>query len=127
MAGCNSCQVPMATRLKLSKRSEEPQVDATSYRSVVGSLRYLVNTRPDLAFSVGYVSRFLEEPRKDHLAAVKQILRYVEGTKSWGLRYEKGKKRVQLTVSAILISLAMLMRGRARHASFFFLSGSPIT
>ena len=31
MAGCNPCQVPLARRLKLSKRSEEPLVDATSY------------------------------------------------------------------------------------------------
>ncbi|CAA6672778.1 unnamed protein product [Spirodela intermedia] len=61
MAGCYPCQVPMATRLKLSKMSTEPLVDATAYRSIVGSLRYLVNTRPDLAFAVGYVSRFLEE------------------------------------------------------------------
>ena len=72
-------------RLKLSKFSSEPLVDATAYRSIVGSLRYLVNTRPDLAFAVGYVSRFLEEPREDHLVAVKHILRYVEGTKNWGL------------------------------------------
>ncbi|CAA7404092.1 unnamed protein product [Spirodela intermedia] len=92
MAGCNLCQVPMAMRLKLSKRSTEPLVDATAYKSIVGSLRYVVNTRPDLAFAVGYVSRFLEEPRKDHLAAVKQILRYVAGTKSWGLRYERKKE-----------------------------------
>ena len=55
MAGCNPCQVPMATPMKLSKRSTELLVDATSYISIVGSLRYLVNTRPDLAFSVGYV------------------------------------------------------------------------
>jgi len=75
MAGCNPCQVPMETRLKLSKFSSEPLVDATAYRSIVGSLRYLVNTRPDLAFAVGYVSRFLEEPREDHLMAVKHILR----------------------------------------------------
>ncbi|CAA6674416.1 unnamed protein product [Spirodela intermedia] len=64
MAGCNPCQVPMATRLKLSKRSTEPLVDATAYRNIVGSLRYLVNTRPDLAFAVGYVSHLLEEPRR---------------------------------------------------------------
>ena len=89
MVGCNPCQVPMATHLKLSKRSEEPPVDATSYRSIVGSLRYLVNTRPDLAFSVGYVSRFLEEPRKDHLAAVKQILRYVREARSGGSDMKK--------------------------------------
>ena len=50
MTGCNPCQVPMETRLKLSKLSSEPPVDATTYRSIVGSLRYLVNTHPDLAF-----------------------------------------------------------------------------
>jgi hypothetical protein len=46
---------------------------------------YLVNTRSDLAFVVSYVSRFLEEPREDHLAVVKKILRYVAGTCNWEL------------------------------------------
>jgi hypothetical protein len=57
----------------------------TTYQSIVGNLRYLVNTRLDLAFVVGYVSRFLEKPREDHLAAVKQILRYVADISNWGL------------------------------------------
>jgi hypothetical protein len=46
---------------------------------------YWVNTRSDLAFVVGYVSRFLEEPWEDHFAVVKKILRYVAGTCNWGL------------------------------------------
>ncbi|CAA6675447.1 unnamed protein product [Spirodela intermedia] len=92
MVGCNPYHVPMAMRLKLSKRSTEPLVDATAYRSIVGSLRYLINTRPDLAFVVGYVSRFLEEPRKDHLAVVKQILRYVAGIKSWILGMKERRR-----------------------------------
>lgn len=91
MAGCNACQTPMVPRLKLTKESGSPLVDATLYRSIVGSLRYLVHTRPDLAFSVGYVSRFMEEPREDHMAAVKQILRYVAGTKDKGLFYGRKK------------------------------------
>jgi hypothetical protein len=70
----------METRLKLSKTSSEVLVDATAFRSLVGSLRYLVNTQPDIAFSVGYVSMFLSEPHEDHLIAVKHILRYVAGT-----------------------------------------------
>jgi hypothetical protein len=37
-------------------------------------LRYWVNTRPNLAFAVVYVSRFPEEAWEDHLAAVKQVL-----------------------------------------------------
>ena len=92
MAGCNPCQVPMEARLKLSKLSTEPSVDATTYRSIVGSLRYLVNTRPDIAFAVGYVSRFLEDPREDHYAAVKHILRYMAGTQSWGLWFGRKKE-----------------------------------
>ena len=46
-----------------------------AYRSIMGSLRYLVHTRPDLAYSVGYVSRFMEEPTTEDLAAVKRVMR----------------------------------------------------
>jgi hypothetical protein len=74
---CNPCHVPMEARLKLSKQSTQPLVEATTYRGIVESLKYLVNTRPDLTFAVGYVSHFLEEPQEDHLAAVKKILHNV--------------------------------------------------
>jgi len=53
----------------------------------VGSLRYLVHTRPDLAFVVGYVSRFVQRPTTENLQAVKRILCYVEGTTDYGLHY----------------------------------------
>lgn len=66
MEGCNSTQVPMEAKLKLRKDSNGEAVDSTLYRSIVGSLRYLVNTRPDLAYSVGYVSRFMEKPTSEH-------------------------------------------------------------
>jgi hypothetical protein len=59
---------------------------------IVGSLRYLVNTHPDLAFVVGCVSHFLEEPQEDHLAAVKKILCYVAGTCNWGLWFGRKKE-----------------------------------
>jgi hypothetical protein len=92
LADCNSCQVPMEPRLKLSKESDQPGVDQTEYMSIVGCLRYLVNTRPGIAFVVGYVSRFLENP-KDHMTAVKHIVRYVAGTKNWGLLVQQKKGR----------------------------------
>jgi hypothetical protein len=96
MKDCNPTQVPMESRLKLSKRSKTPAVDATEYRSVVKSLRYLVNTRPDLAYSVGIVSRYMEAPTTEHWAAVKHTLRYIKGTTNYGVVYLKKKGKVKI-------------------------------
>ena len=79
MAKCKPCVTPMEERLKLTKVSTTAKVDATLYRSIIGGLRYLVHTRPDIAFAVCYVNRFMEDPRKDHWATVKRLLRYVRG------------------------------------------------
>ena len=38
--------------------------------------------------AVSIVSRFMSEPRKAHFAATKMILRYVNGTKSFGILYK---------------------------------------
>lgn len=62
MQDCNIVQTRMEARLKLSKMSSNPPVDDKFYRSVVGSLRYLVHTRPDIAYAMGIVSQFMEKP-----------------------------------------------------------------
>jgi hypothetical protein len=98
MDGCKPCQSPMEERLKLSKDSTSPRVNATSYRSIIGGLRYLAHTRPDISFAVGYLSRFMEDPREDHLTATKHLLRYIAGTIKHGLVYPKrGNGRLELT------------------------------
>uniref|UniRef100_A0ACD6ARQ8 Uncharacterized protein n=1 Tax=Avena sativa TaxID=4498 RepID=A0ACD6ARQ8_AVESA len=96
MEGCNPAHTPMEERLKLSRESTAKEVDATKYRQIVGSLRYLVHTRPDLAFAVGFVSRFMERPTVEHMPAVKRILRYVAGTTHYGLHYWRKTKEAQL-------------------------------
>jgi hypothetical protein len=64
-----------------------PTTDTTEYRSIFESLWYLVHTRPNLSLPVGFVSRFMEAPAKQHLAAVKHILRYIVGSMRLGFRY----------------------------------------
>lgn len=87
MRNYNPCHTPMEDRLKLSKQSTSPPVDAIVYRSIVGSLRYLVNTRPDIAYAVGIVSQCMEKPTMEHMTTVKRILRYVSGSLSIGCFY----------------------------------------
>ena len=87
MQDCNPAHTPKEERLKLSRDSTVVEVDVTQYRRIIGSPRYLVHTWADLAFSVGYVSRFMERLMEEHMAAVKRILCYVAGTLSLGCHY----------------------------------------
>jgi hypothetical protein len=80
VADCKAAATPMEERLRLSRDSTVKEVDAALYRRIIGTLRYLIHTRPDLTYAVGYVSRFLERPTEKHLQAVKKILRYIIGT-----------------------------------------------
>ncbi|XP_066365077.1 uncharacterized mitochondrial protein AtMg00810-like [Miscanthus floridulus] len=95
MDACNPAHTPMEERLRLSRQSTTVEVDPTQYRRLVGSLHYLVHTRPDLAFLVGFVSRFMERPTAEHQAAIKRILRDVAGTLEFGLHYTKALGRAR--------------------------------
>jgi hypothetical protein len=61
------------------------EVNATQYRRLAGSLRYLIHTQSDMAFSIGYVSQFMQRPTMEHQQAVKRIIRYVAGNLDHGL------------------------------------------
>lgn len=58
------------------------------YQQLVGSLIYLTLTHPDIPYLVGVVSRYINNPKKPHLDAVKYILRYVKGTINFGILYK---------------------------------------
>ncbi|WVZ53704.1 hypothetical protein U9M48_004609 [Paspalum notatum var. saurae] len=87
IGSCNACTTPTEVRLKLAKQGTLPVVDATLYRSLIGSLRYLLHTRLELTFAIGYLSRFMEELRLEHMVAMKHLLCYIKGTSDHGLLY----------------------------------------
>ena len=62
MAEWKPCVTLMEEQLKLTTASTMAKVDATLYQSIVGGLHYLVHTRPNITFTVGYVNRFMEDP-----------------------------------------------------------------
>ena len=52
---------------------------------MIEKLQYVVHTRPDIALAVGMVARFSTNPKENHLMAIKLIMRYLKGTKDYGL------------------------------------------
>ena len=92
MSDCNSIKMPMEVYLKLQKETEGKQVSSTNFRSLIGSFTYLMNTRPNLTYSVSHLSRFMDKPSSEHLSAAKRILRYLKGTENYGLLYIRGNK-----------------------------------
>ncbi|XP_026405474.1 uncharacterized protein LOC113300487 [Papaver somniferum] len=87
MDNCNPILTPTEERLKLTKDESEELVNSTDFKSLVGCLRYLTATRPDIMYAIRLVNRFMELPRQSHLQAAKRILKYVKGTISLGILY----------------------------------------
>ena len=63
-------------------------INPTMYTQLIGSLMYLMNTKPDICFAVNALSQFMCEPWQIHWTATKHALRYLRGTVGYGLRYD---------------------------------------
>jgi hypothetical protein len=87
MMDCKSMDTPMNTFIRKVKDPNSDPVDPSLYRQLIGSLMYMVNTRPDICFVVNTLSQFQVEPRHEHWIAAKHVLRYIRGTINYGLRY----------------------------------------
>eukprot|EP00253_Pinus_taeda_P013520 PITA_13520 len=82
---------PIVMGLKLIKEDNGKDFDPRLYKSIVGGLMYLIATRMDIMHVVSLISRFMERPKEAHWQAAKRILRYVKGTKRFGILYTTSK------------------------------------
>ncbi|GKF33417.1 hypothetical protein Tco_0106617 [Tanacetum coccineum] len=64
-------------------------VNETQYRGMIGSLKYLTASRPDIQFLTCLCARYQVNPKESYLIDVKRIFRYLKGTPSLGLWYPK--------------------------------------
>lgn len=70
---------PFPSQLKLLQDMEDPLPDATVYRKLIGKLNFLLHTRPNLSFSVQYLSQFNKTPSHAHYKASLHVLQYLKG------------------------------------------------
>ena len=100
--------------------------DAQCLRRLIGGLIYLVHTRPDIAFSVRMMSRYMSKPSKHHQGVAKRILRYVASTLDYGLWYESVSNFSLIGYSDSDWAGCMEER-RSTSGSIFLLGSSAVT
>ena len=94
MSECKPVATPMDANAIFNKLSDgDERFDRTTYQQAIGCLTYLAtHTRPDISASVGILSKFMADPGPAHWIGVKRILRYLQGTCSYGLVFVGGEK-----------------------------------
>ncbi|KZV43515.1 hypothetical protein F511_19059 [Dorcoceras hygrometricum] len=104
MASATAVNVPLAAHFMLNKEQcPKSETDINSMRNVpysnaIGSVMYMmVSTRPDIAYSVSCLSRYMANPGVVHWNAVKWLLRYLKHSLNYGLMFSKCDKGVELT------------------------------
>ena len=95
MQDCKPCKTPAAAHFKkdcLSAGEILCEEDTQRYQSIIGSLMYaMIGTRPDIAFVLSELSKYVSKPGKNHLIAAKRVLRYLQVSKDYHLEFSRGK------------------------------------
>nr|GEZ02207.1 retrovirus-related Pol polyprotein from transposon TNT 1-94 [Tanacetum cinerariifolium]GEZ02622.1 retrovirus-related Pol polyprotein from transposon TNT 1-94 [Tanacetum cinerariifolium] len=89
MQSSDLVDTPMVEKYKLDEHPQGKSVDPTHYHGMVGTLMYLIASRPDLIFSVCMCALYQAKPTKKHLHAIKRIFKYLRGTINRGLWHIK--------------------------------------
>lgn len=102
LSDCNPAVTPLAPGCVLSKEdcpdvetAEGRQRAATiakwDYQGMVGCLMWaMLATRPDIAYAVQTLSKYMKNPGEAHCVAAKHCLRYIAGTRDKGITYRRG-------------------------------------
>nr|GEV23584.1 hypothetical protein [Tanacetum cinerariifolium] len=84
---CSPVCTPMDPVEKLKLNTGKP-VDQLKYSRAIGCFMYaMTSTRPDIAYTVGRLSRFTSNPSRHHWKAITRVFKYLRGTKDYGLSY----------------------------------------
>lgn len=126
MTDCSDSNTPMEINLKLSKNVNSNVVQKYPYQQLIGSLMYLsVLTRPDISYSVSFLSQYNNCFDKIHWTHLKRLLKYLKKTMRYGLVYRKTGCDLCGFVDADWASCTLDRRSYTGYC--FILSGSVIS
>eukprot|EP00253_Pinus_taeda_P007845 PITA_07845 len=123
---CKPMETPLAGNWRKEDATSGEVVAATVYRQLVGSLMYLVNTRPDLCFAVNQLSQAMVQPAKLFWKAAKHVLRYLRGTTQYGLWY-KWTKGVNLQGFTYVVWVGSPSNRKSTFGGIFNLGSAAVS
>jgi len=109
-------------------KNEPPVTNPKQYQELIGTLLFLMRmTRPDLAYVIGKLSRYVAWPCERHLKAVKRVIRYAWGTRKFRIAFKAGKASEKL-VGYVDSNYAEDRTDRtSTYGYLFLLCGGPIS
>lgn len=124
MFDCRSVDTPIECKLNLEKA--EKCVTDVPYQRLIGSLMYLaVLSRPDIAYAISYLSQFNNSHNETHYNHAKRVLKYLQKTKHYCLKYSKDNVELKGFVDADWASDSL---DRKSYTGFcFIMCGSVIS
>jgi hypothetical protein len=126
MQNCKYENEPLPLGLQLLSDMNSKPVDIHNYCSIVSKLIFLTTTRPDTAYAISSVSRYMSNPQAAHLNAVTHVLRYLRKTSNYGLFYQHSpNNRIEGFTNTDWASCPKTRRSTRGY--MFTLSGATIT
>lgn len=123
--------IPMSKDLPLDRYEDSELIGLTKVpcRQLVDSLLYVaMTTRPDIAYAVGILSRYMSKPYKVHWKAAQCVLRYLKGTESLGIVFGNATNDCNLNLTGYCDSdhAGDKVRGHSTYGYAFVLNGASI-
>jgi hypothetical protein len=87
MAELKPVSTPVSSTASLGPDEDGEAMDQREYKSMIGSLLYLIATRPNIQFTVGLCARFQSSPHSSHRTTIQRIFRYLRHTPEFGIWY----------------------------------------
>jgi hypothetical protein len=125
MEGCKIANTPASATPQ--QGYSPPLAPGNGYRQLIGSLIYLMATRPDICSSVVSLSRHLENPTEAYMQAAKRVLRYLAGTTHKGVSFRKGHKDNKLVVFSDSDWAGCKETRRSTSGFLVYFAGGPIS
>lgn len=131
MTEANPLSVPAEPGLYLNKHdtdgNKRVKNERFPYREAVGSLLFAARVcRVDIEYAVNYASQFLDSFGQEHWQAVKRILRYLKGTRNYGITFGNSGSYTSVTGFTDADYAGCLETRRSRSGFVFLLNGGPI-